>query len=29
MQKKKCKLEYVKNWLNLFVDFHNKELNLK
>ena len=24
--KKKCKLRHVINWLNLFVDFHNKEL---
>ena len=24
--KKKCKLRHVVNWLNLFVDFHNKEL---
>ena len=22
----KCKLKHVKNWLNLFVDYHNKEL---
>ena len=21
-----CKLKHVKNWLNLFVDYHNKEL---
>ena len=28
-RKKKCKLKHVKNWLNLFVDFHNKELYLK
>ena len=28
-RKKKCKLEYVKNWLNLFVDYHNRELCLK
>ena len=27
--KKKCKLEHVKNWLNLFVDHHNGELYLK
>ena len=26
-KKKKCKLKYVINWLNLFADFHNKELN--
>jgi putative transposase len=23
---KKCKLEHVKKWLDLFVDYHNKEL---
>ena len=23
---KNCKLKHVKNWLNLFVDYHNKEL---
>ncbi len=23
---KKCKLKHVRNWLNLFVDYHNKEL---
>ena len=28
-RKKKCKLEHVKNWLDLFVDYHNKELYLK
>ncbi len=28
-RKKKCKLEHVKNWLNLFVDYHNRELCLK
>ena len=28
-RKKKCKLEHVKNWLNLFVDYHNRELYLK
>jgi putative transposase len=21
-----CKLEHVKNWMNLFIDYHNKEL---
>jgi putative transposase len=21
-----CKLEHVKNWLNLFIDYHNKEI---
>lgn len=27
---RKCKLEHVRNWLNLFVDYHNKEIiNLK
>ncbi len=24
---KNCKLKHVRNWLNLFVDYHNKELN--
>ncbi len=28
-RKKKCKLEHVKNWLDLFVDHHNRELCLK
>ena len=28
-RKKKCKLEHVKNWLNIFVDYHNKDLCLK
>ncbi len=28
-RKKSCKLKHVINWLNLFVDFHNKELCLK
>jgi len=28
-RKKKCKLKHVMNWLNLFVDNHNKELCLK
>jgi putative transposase len=28
-RKKKCKLKHVINWLNLFVDYHNKELHLK
>ena len=23
---KKCKIKHVKNWINLFVDYHNKEL---
>ena len=26
---KNCKLKHVMNWLNLFVDYHNKELCLK
>ena len=21
-----CKLEHVKNWMNLFIDYHNKKL---
>jgi putative transposase len=25
-RRKNCKLKHVKNWLNLFVDYHNKEL---
>jgi putative transposase len=24
-KRKKCKLKHVKNWLKLFVDFHNKK----
>ena len=28
-RKKKCKLKHVINWLNLFVDYYNKELCLK
>ena len=28
-RKKKCKLKHVINWMNLFVDYHNKELCLK
>jgi putative transposase len=28
-KRKKCKLKHVKNWLKLFVDYHNKELCLK
>ncbi len=28
-RKNKCKLEHVKNWLNLFVDYHNRELYLR
>ncbi len=28
-RKKKCKLKHVMNRLNLFVDYHNKELSLK
>ncbi|MDR4492327.1 MAG: hypothetical protein R2685_15745 [Candidatus Nitrosocosmicus sp.] len=23
---KNCKLKYVQNWLNLFVEYHNKAL---
>ena len=25
---KNCKLKHVKNWLNLFVNYHNSELNI-
>ena len=25
-RQKNCKLKHVRNWLNLFVDYHNKEL---
>src|SRR5215208_2502107 len=25
---KNCKLKHVTNWLNLFVDYHNHELNM-
>jgi putative transposase len=25
-RKKKCKLKHVKQWLNLFADFYNKEI---
>ncbi len=28
-KRKKCKLKHVINWLNLFVDYHNKEICLK
>ena len=28
-RKKKCKLEYVQNWLDLFIDFDNRELCFK
>jgi transposase-like protein len=24
---KNCKLKHVRNWLNLFVDYHNKQTN--
>lgn len=24
-KKNKCKLKYLKNWLNLFIDHHNKK----
>ena len=27
-KKNKCKLKHVKNWLKLFVDYHNKEINV-
>jgi hypothetical protein len=27
-KKKNCKLKHVKQWLNLFTDFHNNELKL-
>ncbi len=27
-RKRKCNLEHVMNWSNLFVDFHNKELSI-
>ena len=27
---KNCKMKHIRNWLNLFVDYHNKEvINLK
>ncbi len=25
-RKKKCKLKYVKQWINLFADYYNKEI---
>lgn len=28
-KKKKCKLKHVINWLNLFIDYHKKELCFK
>jgi putative transposase len=28
-KKKNCKLKHVINWLNLFADFHDKELSIK
>ena len=28
-KRKKYKLKHVKNWLKLFVDYHNKEISLK
>ena len=28
-QRTNCKLKHIKNWLNLFVDYHNKELKAK
>ncbi len=27
-KKKKCNLGHVKNWFNLFMDFHNSELRI-
>ena len=27
-RKKECKLKHVKNWLNLFVEYPNKEINI-
>jgi putative transposase len=27
-RKKKCKLKHVKQWLNLFVDYHNREMEI-
>ncbi len=27
-KKKKCNMKHVKNWLNLFVEFPNKELKI-
>ena len=27
-RKKNCKLKHVQNWLNLFVGYHNSELNM-
>ncbi len=27
-RKKKCKLKHGQNWLQLFVDYHNKELGI-
>ncbi len=27
-RKRKSNLEHVKNWFNLFIDFHNKELSI-
>ncbi len=27
-RKKKCKLKHVMNWLNLFVDYYNKEIGI-
>ncbi len=28
VEKRTCKLKHVKNWLNLFVEYHNKEINI-
>ena len=25
-RKKRCKLKHVKQWLNIFVDYYNKEI---
>ncbi len=27
-RKKKCELKHVMNWLNLFVDYYNKEIGI-
>jgi hypothetical protein len=29
VKERNAKLKHVKNWLNLFTDFHTKELYLK
>ena len=28
-KRKNCKLKHVKNWLKLFIDYHNKEIILQ